>query len=178
MPSFTPTKEDVVRASNAVDVSSLSNPSEARATHLDLKVSLDFDKKTIAGTAAYAVDVQVKGAKHVAFDCKDLIVNYCTVNGTVAKFDLLTIPSMDPAVFGKSLQVNLPPNLPANTSVGVCIDYSTTPRSSAIQWLPPSQTLGKVRPYMFTQVRRRRRHSPHPNQRPSSVHQSNLTTIT
>lgn len=78
-------------------------------------------------------------------------MNHCTVNGSVARFDLLTIPGMPPATFGKSLQVLLPPNLPANTSVTVCIDYSTTPRSSAIQWLPPAQTLGKVRPYMFTQ---------------------------
>lgn len=70
MSTFTASKEDHDRANNAVDVSSLSNPSEARATHLDLKVELDFDKKTISGTAAYAVDVQVAGAKYVAFDCK------------------------------------------------------------------------------------------------------------
>ena len=31
------------------------------------------------------------------------------------------------------------------------VTYETTPESSAIQWLPPSQTLGKVHPYLFTQ---------------------------
>lgn len=31
------------------------------------------------------------------------------------------------------------------------IEYETSPDSSAIQWLPPSQTAGKVHPYLFTQ---------------------------
>lgn len=31
------------------------------------------------------------------------------------------------------------------------ISYCTSPRSTAIQWLPPAQTHGGKRPYLFTQ---------------------------
>ncbi|CAN0333654.1 unnamed protein product, partial [Scytosiphon promiscuus] len=33
----------------------------------------------------------------------------------------------------------------------VKISYCTSPRSTAIQWLPPAQTHGGKRPYLFTQ---------------------------
>lgn len=33
----------------------------------------------------------------------------------------------------------------------VKISYCSSPRSTAIQWLPPAQTQGGVRPYLFTQ---------------------------
>ena len=78
-------------------------------------------------------------------------MNHTTVNGSVAKFDLVTVPNMDVSTFGKSLRVYLPSNAAPLSTVKVSIDYSTTPQSSAIQWLPPEQTLGKKRPYLFTQ---------------------------
>lgn len=33
----------------------------------------------------------------------------------------------------------------------ITVEYNTTDASSAVQWLPPSQTAGKRRPYLFTQ---------------------------
>ncbi|CAN0538963.1 unnamed protein product, partial [Laminaria digitata] len=33
----------------------------------------------------------------------------------------------------------------------VRISFCTSPRSTAIQWLPPEQTHGGKRPYLFTQ---------------------------
>ncbi|GMH71266.1 hypothetical protein TrST_g3316 [Triparma strigata] len=152
---FVATADDKARASNSLDVTSLSNPSSGgRCTHLELKVELNFSTKTIAGTATYDVEIPKEGDNtdnFVSFDCKDLIVNHTTVNGGVAKFDLVTVPNMDVSTFGKSLRVYLPSNAAPLSTVKVSIDYSTTPQSSAIQWLPPEQTLGKKRPYLFTQ---------------------------
>jgi leukotriene-A4 hydrolase len=33
----------------------------------------------------------------------------------------------------------------------VKVSYSTSPEASACKWLPPEQTAGKARPYLFTQ---------------------------
>ena len=64
------TQEDAARATNSIDVSSLSNPASARATHLDLEVELSFEKKTISGTASYQVEILAPNTTYVAFDCK------------------------------------------------------------------------------------------------------------
>ena len=36
-------------------------------------------------------------------------------------------------------------------SFKINIRYATAPTSSALQWLPPSQTAGKTHPYLFSQ---------------------------
>ncbi len=144
------TSSDIARASCHIDKSSNSSPQVARCTHLDLEVSVDFEGKVVAGRASYDVEV-IKAEGYVDFDAKDLQIRAVEVNGKSSDFELAEGPAGDVSVFGSRLRVSLPASVPTGSSVRVAIDYSTTPRSSAIQWLPPSQTLGGKRPYMFTQ---------------------------
>ncbi|GMI37192.1 hypothetical protein TeGR_g3539, partial [Tetraparma gracilis] len=148
-----PTAADVARASNTVDVSSLSNPSECRPTHLDLDVAISFEEQTIRGTAAYQVEVLSGKATYVALDCKDLDVFGCEVNGSPARHSLHDVEGMAPAIFGQQLRIELPPATRGGggLTLTVSVRYATRPSSSALQWLPPSQTLGKKRPYLFSQ---------------------------
>lgn len=49
--------------------------------------------------------------------------------------------------FGQPLTIEVP----GNYSGKVIVDYSTSPDSTALQWLSPEQTCGKRKPYLFTQ---------------------------
>ena len=51
--------------------------------------------------------------------------------------------------FGQRLAVTLGSDVGDEATVRV--HYATSPASSAIQWLSPSQTAGKKHPYLFTQ---------------------------
>lgn len=55
-------------------------------------------------------------------------------------------------VFGSALEITIPSEFQKTESLfKVKIEYSTSPSSSAIQWLSKEQTQDKVYPYMFTQ---------------------------
>jgi aminopeptidase N len=56
-----------------------------------------------------------------------------------------TLHPVDP-ILGQRLEITLPKGASA-----VRIVYRTSPEASALQWLAPAQTLGKVHPYLFSQ---------------------------
>ncbi|MBK8217570.1 MAG: M1 family metallopeptidase [Myxococcales bacterium] len=56
-----------------------------------------------------------------------------------------TLHAADP-ILGQRLEITLPKGASA-----VRIVYRTSPEASALQWLAPAQTLGKVHPYLFSQ---------------------------
>ena len=145
--------QDTARASNSLDPSTLSNSNQSRDVDLALNVEIDFEAKRIFGTATYEVEIVASSSKltYVSFDCKDLIITSTSINGKKCDFDIVVVEGMKPEIFGKSLRVMLPSSALSLTTLKVSIEYSTTPSSSAIQWLPPAQTLGKKHPYLFTQ---------------------------
>lgn len=54
-------------------------------------------------------------------------------------------------VMGSSLTITLPSSLSKGSSAQITIEYSTTDKSTAIQWLPKEQTQGKLHPFLFSQ---------------------------
>lgn len=55
-------------------------------------------------------------------------------------------------VFGTPINITLPDSFKTKGAEGIVrVEYSTRPTASALQWLEPSQTAGKVHPYLFTQ---------------------------
>lgn len=58
-------------------------------------------------------------------------------------------------VLGSRLRLQLPQQLPSEGQVKLKVSYSTSPDSTALQFLAPSQTAGGKHPYLFTQVRPR-----------------------
>ncbi len=51
-------------------------------------------------------------------------------------------------VFGRPLRITLAQPLALGERAVVRIAYATSPTASAVQWLPPAQTSGKVHPYV------------------------------
>jgi leukotriene-A4 hydrolase len=129
------------------DCSSLSNPEEAKCEHFHLKLSVDFDLTIVTGSVEFAV-VASKGAKNFVLDTRDLKISSVKVGGIETAYSLAT----NHEIFGSALSIPLPS---AVTAAGgrcqIVVEYSTSPNSSACQWLPPAQTAGKRFPFLFTQ---------------------------
>lgn len=125
------------------DPHSFSNYNDVKINHLNLSLTVDFDKKVLSGKAALSV-TNITGAQQLVLDTKDLTIERVTI-GTdekSAEFKLDTVV----AIFGQALRIPIEPN----TSL-VSVYYSTSPKAEALQWLEPSQTTGGKLPYLFTQ---------------------------
>ena len=125
-----------------------SNPQQVRTRHLHLALDVDFRKTVLVGSVTFTAEVLQESAAFFDLDTRALNIKSTSVDGKTVRHTIdkphdalgsrLRIP-LDPSVrtFGKKLTIE------------VC--YSTSPQSSAIQWLPPAQTAGKQHPYLFTQ---------------------------
>ena len=124
------------------DIHSFARPWEARVTHVALDLTADFTSKTLAGKATLSVE-RTPAAHEVVLDTRDLTIESATAHdGRTLKFKLGT---EDP-ILGRPLTVELPPDVEMIT-----IAYRTSPGAAALQWLAPSQTAGKVHPYLYSQ---------------------------
>ena len=81
----------------------------------------------------------------LVLDTKGLeVASVCASDGTELSWGLA------PPVgeFGRALSVEIPEAL---GEPAVVVEYTTSPSATALQWLPPQQTGGKVHPFLFTQ---------------------------
>jgi leukotriene A-4 hydrolase/aminopeptidase len=125
------------------DPHSFASPADVVVRHLNLDVNVDFDKKQIAGKATLQIDNKTK-AKELRLDTGDLTIQKVTLDKseTAAKFAL----GDEVKFLGRALVVDITPD-----TKEVNVYYNTAPTAAALQWLEPSQTAGKKRPFLFTQ---------------------------
>uniref|UniRef100_A0A7S3RQH5 Peptidase M1 leukotriene A4 hydrolase/aminopeptidase C-terminal domain-containing protein n=2 Tax=Emiliania huxleyi TaxID=2903 RepID=A0A7S3RQH5_EMIHU len=130
------------------DKSTLASVTAFSFKHLSLSLSVDFATKEIAGTATWTVIVAEAAEALVLDTTAGLAVTAATVNGHTVECRSLAPHEC----LGTPLAVPVPEaeREPGN-ELTVSLTYSTSPQSSALQWLPPAQTAGKQRPYMFSQ---------------------------
>jgi leukotriene-A4 hydrolase len=129
---------------HAQDLSSLSNPHEVSVSHMDWEALVDFESKVLLAKVTYKLQVNSPGADRLCLDTSSLEI-HSIINETGHTLPYKLHPVTKPHL-GSLLEIQLPPG-----TTSVSIDYATTPQSSALQWLPPAQTAGKVRPYLFNQ---------------------------
>jgi leukotriene-A4 hydrolase len=124
------------------DPHSFSKPFDAQATHLALDIIVDFEQKRISGTATYAIDNKT-GSNVIIFDTKGLdILNVSSPEDSSIGYN---IGEKDP-ILGRPLEIELKPGTKT-----VSIQYATSNKAAALQWLSPQQTAGKAHPFLFTQ---------------------------
>ena len=134
-------------AEKIVDEHSYAQPDKVRTTDLALDLAIDFDRKTIAGTATYALDWLDKSATRLVLDTRDLTIDKAEGLGADGKWEPLKFALADKdKVLGSALTIETP-NRPAK----VRVSYTTSPEASGLQWLAPSMTEGKQTPFMFSQ---------------------------
>jgi aminopeptidase N len=136
-------------ATAAADPHSFARPSEARVTHLDLDLSVDFAARRLSGRASLRLE-RAPGARQVVLDVRDLDVRRVgTASAAAAGADdrdtTFRLGEVQPHL-GQSLTIDLP----AGADV-VHVDYATRPEAAALQWLEPRQTAGGRHPFLFTQ---------------------------
>jgi leukotriene-A4 hydrolase len=127
------------------DQTSLGNPQEIRVTHLEWSVNVDFEATIFRATATYQMERVNAKANVLNLDTSHLMIESVSnpEDGSALQYKLV---KNEKEHLGTQLSILLPPG-----AKRVAIAYRTTTASSAIQWLPPSQTAGKRHPYLFTQ---------------------------
>ncbi len=124
----------------AMDPHSHARPEQAVITHLDLDIAVDFDQRTVKGTAGY--DIRTTAAERIVFDTDGLTIEKVTLDDGVSTAFALG----DSTFLGQALSVDIKPG-----TKRVNIVYHTGDRSRALQWLSPQQTADRTKPFLFTQ---------------------------
>jgi len=119
------------------DIHSFGNPDESRVRHVELDLTVDFDKKKLRGAATLALE---PAGRRLVLDTREL--NVQRVNGSAAGFRL----GGSVKHLGAPLEIEL-----AAGTRSVLIEYETSPEASGLQWLSPAQTAGKRHPFLFSQ---------------------------
>jgi leukotriene-A4 hydrolase len=140
------------------DRHTLGNPGEVRVTHVDLDLTVHFDRKELAGVAILRIEQQpgVGDDVPLALDTRGLTIK-SVGTWSVGPRPLTTSPTgpflparfeLGPAnpILGSRLTVPLEPK-----TKQVRVEYRTAPTAGALQWLDPSLTAGKAHPFLFTQ---------------------------
>ena len=129
------------------DMHSYGNPDEVVVRHLDLDWDVNFNQRTLSGTAVLLIDRVADSARTLRLDTRELLISRVEVADRTGAW--LPAPfrlgDEDP-ILGTPLEVALP-----EAVTRVRIAYATSPDASGVQWLTPDQTTGKVDPFMFTQ---------------------------
>jgi len=135
----------ILATPEARDIHSYAQPLTARVTHVDLDLTADFAGQKMTGTAALDI-AAAPDAKEVVLDSKGLVIKAITDDKGVAL--PWTVGKADP-ILGAPLTVQLPKG--AGAAKRIVITYDSAPDGAALQWLTPSQTAGKAKPYLFSQ---------------------------
>ncbi len=132
----------------APDVHSFAKPNDARVTHANLDLAVDFDTRQLDGSALLRVERR-EGIAELWLDTRELDIRKAEwVNGAERSELEFRMGEVDPNL-GQALIIALPAN--GGTELNVAIEYSSSPSASGLQWLTPAQTAGKEHPFLFTQ---------------------------
>ena len=133
-----------------VDLTTQSNYNSVRTTHIDLKWSLNFEKREIIASATHSMKILQSGTKFIAFDTVKLVlIGDILINNAIKA--TLTLPEFH-SLLGQLWVVDIPEEFRSEGSTfSVTFNYLITPEASALQWLQPSATKGGKHPYLFSQ---------------------------
>ncbi|KAE8711079.1 Leukotriene A-4 hydrolase-like protein [Hibiscus syriacus] len=128
-----------------LDPHSFADSRNPRTTDVSLSLYFDFPSATIHGVAFFILSFSPTG--QLSFDTRSL-----TIHQVLDPFNLSPLPfslssSPDP-IKGTQLSISFP-NGPRFNSFFIV--FSTSPSSTALQWLSPPQTFNKKHPFVYTQ---------------------------
>jgi len=121
---------------------------EVRIKHLYLDLEVDFDKKRLEGFADLSLDWRNQAGGRLDLDTRDLTINRVMTKSDDGQWRRASFRlGARHAMFGQPLRITF-----AGSPKAVRVYYHTSPDASGLQWLSPEQTLGKKKPFMFSQA--------------------------
>ncbi|OWM87563.1 hypothetical protein CDL15_Pgr022675 [Punica granatum] len=124
-----------------IDPHSFTDSAHPLTTHISLSFYFDFPSSSIHASALLSLQSPLSGP--LCLDTRSLSVISVLDPQSLSPLPF-SLSDPDP-IKGQNLTISL-----SNHS-SVLIIYSTTPASSALQWLNPSQTFNKTFPFVYTQ---------------------------
>lgn len=131
----------ILTSDDAKDPYSYAEPEIARVTHVALDLALDFDQKTVTGTAALNI-LAADGADTIILDTMGLEIYSITDAAGQKLAYQLGAAKKD---IGAPLRVTI------GAARQIIINYQAGPAAQALQWLTPAQTAGGKYPYLLSQ---------------------------
>ncbi|CAD5174397.1 unnamed protein product [Musa acuminata subsp. malaccensis] len=127
-----------------LDPHSYTESSQPLAKHVALTLYFDFAARTIHGSALLTLPAAHTGP--LLLDTRSLVIHSVLDRHTNAPipFSFPSDPTPDP-VLGQPLSLSL------SAQSAALVVFSTSPSSSALQWLSPAQTASKAHPFVYTQ---------------------------
>ncbi|XAR56104.1 Leukotriene-A(4) hydrolase [Bertholletia excelsa] len=125
-----------------IDPHSFTDSSHPLATRLSLSLYFDFSSSTIRGSAFLTLPAPHSGP--ISLDTRSLSIASVIDPHTNSPLPFSLSSSVDP-IKGQSLTVSL------SKHSHFLVAFTTSPYSSALQWLSPPQTFNKSSPFVYTQ---------------------------
>ncbi|WOL18667.1 leukotriene A-4 hydrolase [Canna indica] len=125
-----------------LDPHSYTDSSHPLATHVALTLYFDFAARTIQGSALLTLPAAHTGP--LILDTRSLVI-HSAVDPLSGKPIPFSFPASEDPIFGRPLSLSL------SAQSAALVVFSTTPSSSALQWLSPAQTASKAHPFVYTQ---------------------------
>jgi aminopeptidase N len=126
------------------DPHSFADPAVAVMTHLQLDLTVDFEKHKLHGTAAIRYQA-TPSSRELIVDTRGLTIHRVTSVGDTLH-ELKYHLDAEVPFLGQALHI------PLDALQGeILIEYTTSPDAAALQWLLPQQTAGKKQPFLFSQ---------------------------
>lgn len=123
------------------DPHSHARPNEIVVRHVDLDLTVDFDRHRLSGLVTLDLERNTPDATVLVLDTWQLDIAAVTLgDGTHALFEL----GEHDRVLGQSLTIHV------GASETVVVHYATHPEAQAVQWMEPAQT-ASGKPLLFTQ---------------------------
>lgn len=137
---------DAAAAAN-VAANTYANVAQVRTRHIALDLNVDFKSSELSGTATLELERIDPAVKQLVLDTQDLDIHKVetSADGEVWLSAPFKLGASD-EVLGAPLTIELPAE-----AREVRVSYNSKPQASGLQWLPPAQTLGKKKPFMFSQ---------------------------
>ena len=144
--------EPIVEDTRAHDFFSFANTDHYVTEHLSLDLTVDFEAEQLYGSATLNMRRIDPAANEIVLDTRDLTIESASFeSGNGKSIDSEFRVGHDDDVMGTPLFIPVPEALLAAPAVELTIRYRTSPKATALQWLPPELTAGGVHPFLFSQ---------------------------
>ncbi|KAL5982512.1 Leucine aminopeptidase [Asimina triloba] len=129
-----------------IDPHSYTDSAHPLATHISFSFYLDFSSSTIHASALLSLPPPPYSSPTLFLDTRSISIRSVLDAVTLSPLPFSLDDAEDP-VKGRKLSITLS----SYSSNSILISYTTSPSSSALQWLSPPQTFNKHLPFVYTQ---------------------------